>query len=152
MKMKNAAKLLDTENNFRYASGVSQKTINSMAQTKVVFVAFAIEDETQRDFLKGQSLNTDCPFEFIDMSVKEAYVSGWKEKVQTRIRRSDGVIALVSKNSPTSTGQEWELNCAKEEKKAILGIRAYKDDYTSLPGINTVAWTWDGIAKFIDSL
>ncbi len=28
-----------------------------MADTKVVFVAFAIEDERQRDFLKGQSLH-----------------------------------------------------------------------------------------------
>jgi hypothetical protein len=42
-----------------------------MADKKVVFVAFAIEDEPQRDFLQGQSLNTKCPFEFIDMSVKE---------------------------------------------------------------------------------
>ena len=28
-----------------------------MADKKVVFIAFAIEDETQRDFLKGQSLH-----------------------------------------------------------------------------------------------
>ena len=28
---------------------------------KVVFVAFAIEDERQRDFLKGQSLLTKSP-------------------------------------------------------------------------------------------
>ena len=51
-----------------------------MAEKKVVFVAFAIEDERQRDFLKGQSLHTDCPFEYIDMSVKEAY-DGRKEFV-----------------------------------------------------------------------
>ena len=38
-----------------------------MADKKVVFVAFAIEDETQRDLLKGQSLNTNSPFEYIDM-------------------------------------------------------------------------------------
>jgi len=42
-----------------------------MGDTKVVFVAFAIEDERQRDFLKGQSLHTDCPFEYTDMSVKD---------------------------------------------------------------------------------
>ena len=66
-----------------------------MVAKKVVFVAFAIEDEQQRDLLKGQSLNTDSPFEYVDMSVKEAYDSKWKERVRTRIRRSDGVIALV---------------------------------------------------------
>jgi len=119
---------------------------------KVVFVAFAIEDERQRDLLKGQSLQTDCPFEYIDMSVKEAYDAQWKERVRTRIRRSDGVIALVSKNSLSSTGQKWEIACAKEEGKKILGIWVYTSDRTDLPGVRTIVWTWDGISKFINGL
>ena len=123
-----------------------------MARLNTVFVAFAIEDERQRDFLKGQSLHTKCPFEFIDMSVKEAYDANWKEKVRTRIRRSDGVIALVSASSLTSSGQKWELSCAREEGKKIYGIWAYKDDRTNLPGTSTKVWTWDGITNFIDSL
>src|ERR1700760_1989224 len=52
---------------------------------KIVFVAFAIEDETQRDFLKGQSLHPRAPYEFIDMSVKEPYDKDWKGRVRTRI-------------------------------------------------------------------
>lgn len=40
-----------------------------MATKKTIFVAFAIEDERQRDFLKGQSLNTNSPFEYVDMSL-----------------------------------------------------------------------------------
>lgn len=74
--------------------------------SKVVFIAFAIEDQGQRDLLKGQSLHTRSPFEFVDMSVKQPYDSGWREKVRTRIRRSDGVIALVSKNSLSSSGEK----------------------------------------------
>ncbi len=123
-----------------------------MADKKTIFVAFAIEDERQRDFLKGQSLHTDSPFEYIDMSVKEPYDSGWKERVRTRIRRSDGVIALVSKNSLSSSGQKWEIECAREEKKKILGIWAYKDDRTNLVGVNTVVWTWEAIKNFINNL
>lgn len=123
-----------------------------MAEKKIVFVAFAIEDERQRDFLKGQSLNTDTPFEFIDMSVKEAYTSEWKEKVRTRIRRSHGVIALVSKNSLSSSGRKWEIACAKDEKKKVLGIWAYTDDRTNLDGVRTVTWTWKAITDFINSL
>jgi hypothetical protein len=123
-----------------------------MADKKVIFVAFAIEDARQRDFLKGQSLNTKSPFEYIDMSVKEAYSSEWKERVRTRIRRSDGIIALVSKNSLTSSGQKWEIACAREEKTRALGIWAYKDDRTSLEGVRSVVWTWDAIRDFIDSL
>ena len=123
-----------------------------MADTKTVFVAFAIEDEGQRNLLKGQALNTTSPFSYIDMSVKDAYDSEWKTRVRTRIRRSDGVIALISKNSLTSSGQKWELKCAKEESVTILGIWAYTDDRTTIAGITTKVWHWDTIATFIDSL
>lgn len=123
-----------------------------MADKKVVFVAFAIEDVRIRDMIKGQSLHTNSPFEYVDMSVKEAYEEEWKKKVRTRILRSDGVLVVVSKNSLSSSGQKWEIQCAKEEKKKIRGIWAYKDDRTDLVGVNTMVWTWDNIANWIDSL
>ena len=123
-----------------------------MPDSKIVFVAFAIEDERQRDFLKGQSLHPRAPFEFVDMSVKEAYDNAWKEKVRARIKRSDGVIVLVSKNSLTSSGQKWEIECAKEERKPIRGIWAYSGDRSSLAGVSTVAWSDVNISIFIDSL
>ena len=119
---------------------------------KIIFVAFAIEDESQRDLLKGQSLSTSSPFEYVDMSVKEPYDHHWKERVRTRIRRSDGVIALVSKHSLNSSGQDWEVRCAKEEGKDIQGIWAYTDDRTNLPSVDTITWSWDGIKNFIDNL
>jgi len=126
-----------------------------MADKKTIFVAFAIEDERQRDFLKGQSLNTASPFEYVDMSVKEPYDTGWKERVRTRIKRSDGVIALVSKNTLSSTGEQWEIKCAAQEGKKLIGVWAYTDDRTKpavLEGHRIIVWTWDGIAQFIDSL
>lgn len=123
-----------------------------MADKKVIFIAFAIEDERQRDFLKGQSLHPRAPFEFIDMSVKEAYDAGWKDKVRTRIKRSDGVIVLVSKNSLTSSGQKWEISCAKEEGKKIRGIWAYSTDRTDILGVATTVWNDANITAFIDSL
>lgn len=123
-----------------------------MADKKVLFIAFAIEDERQRDFLKGQSLHPRQPFEFIDMSVKAPYDKDWKDRVRTRIKRSDGVIVLVSKNSAASTGQKWEIACAKEEKKPIRGIYAYKDDRSVIEGVNTVVWNDANITSFIDSL
>ena len=123
-----------------------------MADKKTIFVAFAIEDERSRDFLKGQSLHTRSPFEYVDMSVKEPYDANWKDRVRTRIKRSHGVIALVSKNSLNSSGQKWEIQCANEEGKPLLGIWCYKEDRTSLAGVNTKIWTWDNIKNFIDSL
>lgn len=123
-----------------------------MTDKKVVFVAFAIEDERQRDFLKGQSLHPRAPYEFIDMSVKEPYDTDWKDRVRTRIRRSHGVIALISKNSLTSSGQKWEIQCAKEEKKPLRGIWAYSNDSTNVEGVATYAWSDKNISDFIDSL
>jgi hypothetical protein len=105
-----------------------------------------------RDFLKGQSLHPRAPYEFVDMSVKEPYDNNWKDRVRTRIKRSDGVIVLVSKSSLTSSGQKWEITCAKEEKKRIRGIWAYKEDRTSLDGVNTFVWNDTNISDFIDSL
>lgn len=119
---------------------------------KIIFVAFAIEDEAMRNLLKGQTLLTRCPFEYVDMSVKDAYKSEWKEAVRTRIRRSDGVIALASRNSLSSSGQKWEIACAQEEGKKVLGISAYRDDKTSIEGIRTLAWNWEDIKNFIDSV
>lgn len=123
-----------------------------MPDKKVVFIAFAIEDERQRDFLKGQSLSPRAPYEFIDMSVKEPYDSNWKDRVRTRIRRSDGVLVLVSKNSAASSGQKWEIQCAKEERKPIRGIWAYSGDRAQIAGVTTVVWNDPNISGFIDSL
>lgn len=123
-----------------------------MADKKVVFLAFAIEDESIRNMITGQSLHTASPFEYIDMSVKEAYDEEWKKRVRTRILRSDGVLAIVSKNSLNSSGQKWEIQCAKEERKNVRGIWAYKEDRTDLAGVNTMVWTWPNIAAWIDSL
>ena len=123
-----------------------------MTAKKTVFVAFAIEDQRQRDLLKGQSLHPRSPYEFIDMSVKEPYDRDWKERVRTRIKRSHGVIVLVSKNSLGSSGQKWEIQCAQEERKPIRGVWAYANDRTTISGVSTVVWNDANIAGFIDSL
>ena len=123
-----------------------------MTNNKTVFIAFAIEDERQRDFLKGQSLHPRAPYEFIDMSVKQPYDNGWKDKVRTRIRRSHGVIALVSRSSLTSSGQKWEIQCAKDEGKHIRGIWAYSDDRTQVGGLPTYIWSDRNISAFIDGI
>lgn len=123
-----------------------------MSDKKTIFIAFAIEDVRQRDLLKGQSLHVNSDFEYVDYSVKEPYLSDWKDKVRTRIRRSHGVIALVSKDSLTSSGQKWEIQCAKEENKPILAIWAYSSDRTAIVGLSIKEWTWPTVTNFINPL
>jgi hypothetical protein len=61
-----------------------------VAEKKVIFIAFAKEDERSRDLLRGQSLNTDTPFEYVDMSVKDLYSSDGRS---ASARAPDGAMA-----------------------------------------------------------
>lgn len=126
-----------------------------MADKKTVFIAFAKEDESSRNLFTGQRVNADTPFEFIDLSVKEAYETDWETKVLARIRRSDGVIALISSNTPDAEGELWEIECAVDEGKPLMGIWL-EDGYRTKPSEMGSApckkWTWDNVADFIDSL
>lgn len=126
-----------------------------MTAKKVVFIAFAKEDESSRNLFTGQRVHPDSPFEFTDMSVKDPYKSEWKARVRTRIKRSSGVIVLISSSTPRATGQLWEIQCAVEENVPILGIWI-EDAYRSVPGGMTKSqcktWTWANVANFIDEI
>lgn len=127
-----------------------------MATKNRIFIAFAIEDKWARDYLVGQAMNAKSPFEFVDMSVKEPWDEDWKAKCRLKIKGCDGVIAIISKNSAAATGARWEMKCAKDEQIKMVGLRAQADDKSAPPaefGNNKVIdWTWDGIARFINSL
>src|SRR6476659_1212418 len=119
-----------------------------MADNKVVFIAFAKEDEATRNLFTGQRVHPRSPFEFVDMSVKDPYDADWKERVRTRVRRSDGVIALISSSTPKATGQLWEIGCAAEEGQPVRGI-LIEDGYPTKPIRMGCApcnlWTWANV-------
>jgi hypothetical protein len=122
---------------------------------KRVFIAFAIEDESARNLLRGQELNPQSPIEYTDLSVKEPWSSDWKTKCRERIRGCDGVIALLSKNSLNASGQRWEIQCAVEENIPTIGVYVYGDDRSAPPetdGVRKIPWSWDGIAAFLNGL
>jgi nucleoside 2-deoxyribosyltransferase len=127
-----------------------------MATKNRIFVSFAIEDKWARDYLVGQAKNERSPFEFVDMSVKEPWKEDWKDRCRTKIRGCDGVIAIISKNTPNASGARWEMSCAIAERIPMIGLRAQADDSTAPPpefgGKRVIAWTWKDIAAFIDSL
>lgn len=124
--------------------------------TKRIFISFAIKDEQYRDLLKGQALNTDSPFSYTDMSVKQAWDSKWKTNCRTRIKGCDGVIALISEHTRNADGAKWEMQCANEEGIPMIGVHIHKDVKGQIPqqlqGKKVVNWTWDAIKNFINRL
>lgn len=124
--------------------------------TKRVFVAFAIEDVELKRLFTGQAKHDRTPFEFTDMSVKEPWDEDWKAKCRSRIKGCDGVIALISKNLKNASGARWEIKCAKEEGKPLLGVyiggAGILDVPDELMGVKKVEWTWADIEAFISSL
>lgn len=124
---------------------------------KRIFISFAIEDKNLRDLLKGQAKNENSPFEFVDMSVKVPWDSNWKTNCRSRIKRCDGVISIITKNTKKADGQIWEMKCAKEERIPIIGILGNSGYIgTDMPPecgqIKLMSWAWDSISKWLDKL
>ena len=126
-----------------------------MAKEKRIFIAFAIEDKTSRDFLVGQAKNESSPFSFIDMSVKKPWDSEWKTNCRTRIKGCDGVVALISKHTAKSDGELWEIKCAYEEEIPTM-LMWINDERPAVPalikGKLINIWSWDNLKKFVDKL
>ncbi|HWY10240.1 MAG TPA: TIR domain-containing protein [Bacteroidia bacterium] len=124
---------------------------------KKVFISFAIEDEEYRDHLVRQVRRDKSPFDFIDMSVKKKWKeSEWRSRCRTKIKRCDGVIALLSKNTHKAGGARWEMQCAREEGVKIIGMHIKKNDKGAIPpelsGKRIIEWSWPNIEKFINNL
>ena len=122
---------------------------------KRVFIAFAIEDQTYRDFLVGQSRLRKSPFEFLDFSVKQPWDSRWKTNCRTRVCGCDGVIALISANTARAEGQLWEIQCAYDEGVPTM-LMWVNGDRPRLPALLTGrrinVWNWANLESFIEDL
>lgn len=126
------------------------------SKRKPIFVSFAVEDRWARDLLLGQAKNRRIPFTFSDMSLQEPFDDKWKSRCRERMRRSSGVIALLSKHTRNAEGARWEMHCAVEEKIPIVGIHIHKGDKGAVPpelkGQRVIEWNWDDIDRFIKTL
>lgn len=127
-----------------------------MATKYRIFISFAIEDANLRDLLVGQGKNEKTPFSFIDMSVKEPWDSAWKTNCRTKIKGCDGVIGIITKNTPKADGQIWELKCSYEENVPVLLIYGSDDRPANLPDPvkdrRILTWSWSNIANFLGKL
>lgn len=124
---------------------------------KKIFISFSMKDVKYRNHLVKQAKNKKSPFEFLDYSVKQPWEQEeWKRKCRTKIKRCDGVIILLSKNIWHAGGARWEMKCAKQERKPIIGMHIKKNDKGAIPpelkGIKIINWSWTNLEQFIDSI
>lgn len=124
---------------------------------KRVFISFAIEDIQYCKHLIDQARKKHSPFDFIDMSVKKKWnQKEWKDRCRTKIKRCDGAIALLSKNTHKAGGARWEMKCAREEGVKIIGMHIKKNDKGAIPpelqGKKVILWSWANLEKFINNL
>lgn len=119
------------------------------------FISFDFDhDEDLRVMLAGQAKHRDTPFDFADWSVKEPMVGNWKEKVRSRIRRTDLTIVICGEWTHTATGVAAELAIAREERKPYFLLWGRSDKTCTKPTSATpddkiYNWTWDNLKALI---
>ena len=131
--------------------------VKSKNKKKKIFISFAIEDEKYRDYLVGQAKLEKSPFSFVDMSVKNPWdEKEWKRKCREKIKKCDGMIVMLSKNTYHSSGARWEIKCAKEENIPVIGMHINKKNKGAIPpelkGMQVIEWSWENLSKSINRI
>lgn len=123
------------------------------------FISFDFDNnEGQKKYFVGQSINSKTPFNIEDWSSKtELPQDEWEKLIHDKINKCNILIVLVGRQMSTATGVVKEIAFAKKYNVPVFGI--YVDGANSssnLPNGLTagriVAWEWDKIASAIYQL
>ena len=120
---------------------------------KRVFVSYCYQsDKRLKDFIIGQSKNSDSPFEVADWSMKEAApLRNWEDEAESRIKRSDLVLVMVGPETNKAPGVLKEVEMARRNNIRIVQVIGYKDgNYTAVPNAGRLySWNWDNLKKLL---
>ena len=122
---------------------------------KRAFISFDFDhDEELRDALIGQVKNPDSPFNIADWSVHEPFDSNWRERVRSRIRRTDLTIVICGEHTHTASGVAAEVTITQEENKPyfLLWGRPNKTctkPRSALSKDKIYKWTWENLKQLI---
>ena len=120
---------------------------------KRVFVLFDFDnDKVLKNFIVGQALNADSPFEIVDTSLKEAApMKTWEEKARAAIKRSDLVLVMVGANTFRAPGVLKEVQMVRDEGKPIVQVIGYRDgNYMAVPDAGRLyRWDWNNLKRLL---
>ena len=122
---------------------------------KRAFISFDFDhDEELRNALVGQARNPDSPFNIADWSVHEPFDDNWRQRVRSRIRRTDLTIVICGEHTNTARGVAAEVTITREEGNPyfLLWGRPNKicnKPQTALRADQIYKWTWENLRKLI---
>ena len=123
---------------------------------KRAFISFDFDhDADLKTLLVGQSKHPDTDFEIVDMSIKEAIATNWREHARRRIKGCDVVVVICGEYTYNAMGVSAELNIAREESVPyfLLYGRADKNctkPPSALSSDKMYKWTWDNLKALIN--
>jgi len=121
---------------------------------KKVFVSFDFDnDKALKDFIVGQSKNSDSPFEVSDLSLKEAAPErDWLDKAHRAISRSEVFIVMLGPKTRYAPGVLKEVKIANELGKTkfqIIGYQNGTQDWAVANAGRVYSWNWDNLKKLL---
>ena len=126
-----------------------------MMAMKRAFISFDFDhDEELRDALVGQAKIPDSPIRIADWSVHEPFDDNWRQRVRSRIRRTDLIIVICGEHTHDARGVAAELTITQEERKPYFLLkgrpnRTCTKPWTALRSDKIYNWTWPNLQKLI---
>lgn len=123
---------------------------------KRVFISFDYEHDSDiKGSLVGQAKLPDSPFEIVDMSIKEAIASNWKDNARKRIKSCDCVIVLCGLYTASARGVAAELTITQEENIPYFLLCGRTNRQVQKPSSakredNIYKWTWENIKALLN--
>ena len=119
---------------------------------KRTYICFDYDHDIElKALLVGQSRIDSSPFEIVDMSIKEAISSNWKENARRRIKSCDVVVVLCGKHTNTAEGVTAELTIAREENIPYFLLAGCDGAVRPRKAENDIMYrcTWDNLKSLI---
>lgn len=126
---------------------------------KKIYVGCAEFDIRYRDMMVNFSQRwgfyTKDGFDFLTHDRRGLGPDQWKPAVEEIIRKSNGVMMLVSDRTAADSDTAWEIDCALSNDVPIVGVDIRKNPHADVPGKlagKMTKYGWEWFADFIDEL
>jgi hypothetical protein len=139
--------------------GKRTKDQSSQGKHKKIYVGCAESDIRYRDmmvnFKQRWGFYTNNTFDFLTCDRSGLESDQWKQIVEKKIRKSDGVMIMVSEHTALDSDATWEIDCALSNTVPIVGVDIRKDPDGNIPKKlvgKMTRYGWEWFAEFIDGL